>query len=344
MTTIYTTHPRYVEHTLSGHPEHSGRIQSVWETLNTSGLAARMTQIEATMAADEQILYVHTKEYLDLLNIIAIGHGLVMIGAGMDTYALPVSPEIARLAAGGVIQAVDEVLRGNAHNGLAAVRPPGHHAIPQRGMGFCLLGNIAMAARHAQYIHGVERILIVDFDVHHGNGTQDMFYDDDGVLFISTHQSPFYPGTGRINETGIGKGEGYTINVPLPAGQGDQNYALIFEQIIWPAAKRYKPQLILVSAGFDAHWTDPLASMRLSLTGYAHLTHELMQMADELCDGKIVFVMEGGYDLDALGHGMANVARALLRDDEISDPIGGRGGKEPDITPLIAKIQALHNL
>jgi len=204
MTTIYTTHPRYVEHTLSGHPEHSGRIQSVWETLNTSGLAARMTQIEATMATDEQILYVHTKEYLDLLNIIAIGHGLVMIGAGMDTYALPVSPEIARLAAGGVIQAVDEVLRGNAHNGLAVVRPPGHHAIPQRGMGFCLLGNIAMAARHAQYIHGVERILIVDFDVHHGNGTQDMFYDDDGVLFISTHQSPFYPGTGRINETGIG--------------------------------------------------------------------------------------------------------------------------------------------
>jgi acetoin utilization deacetylase AcuC-like enzyme len=342
MTTVYITHPRYIEHDFPGHPEHAGRIKAVWNTLERAGLATRMKAVEPGPASDEQILAVHTREYLDLLRQISLEDDPVRFDA--DTYALPESPEIARLSAGGVIRAVDEVLSGGADNGLAVVRPPGHHAIPTRGMGFCLLGNVAIAARHARRAYNLQRVLIVDFDVHHGNGTQDMFYDDDSVLFISTHQYPFYPGTGSLEETGAGRGTGYTINIPLPAGQGDRNYAAIFERVVWPAARRFQPELVLVSAGFDAHWTDPLALMRLTLTGYAHLTRELIGMAAELCSGRIVFVMEGGYDLETLGHGIRNIAHALLGDDEISDPLGGESQEEPDINPLLDRISRLHGI
>jgi acetoin utilization deacetylase AcuC-like enzyme len=211
-------------------------------------------------------------------------------------------------------------------------------------MGFCILGNIAIAARYAQRVHGIERVMIVDFDVHHGNGTQDMFYDDDTVLFVSTHQYPFYPGTGAVGETGHGQGKGYTVNIPLEAGHGDRSYAATYDQVVWPVAERFKPDLMLVSAGFDAHWSDPLAMMRLTLTGYAHLTHELIAMAKKLCGGKIVFVMEGGYDLETIGYGIRNIAHALLGDDEISDPLGAREGHEPDIAPLIRLLKQVHNI
>jgi len=218
--------------------------------------------------------------------------------------------------------------------------------MPSHGMGFCLLGNIAIGARYAQRAHNVSRVLIVDFDVHHGNGTEAMFYDDDTVLFISTHQSPFYPGTGALKDTGVGKGEGYTINIPMSAGHGDTSYARVFEQVVWPAARRFQPEIILVSAGFDAHWTDPLAQMRLSLTGYAHLAQELMRIAQELCGGKIVFVLEGGYHLDALSHGVLNIAHTLLGDAAISDPLGAPQSKrhEPDVEPLVEQLRLIHKL
>jgi acetoin utilization deacetylase AcuC-like enzyme len=338
---VFVTHPRYVEHDMSGHPEHAGRIRAVWKKLESCRLKARMKHIEPQPVTDEQIRAVHTDEYLAMLNWMS---GQSNIWFDADTYAVATSPEIARLSAGGVVTAVDEVLNGRADNALAAVRPPGHHALAGRGMGFCILGNVPIAVRHAQKVHGIERVMIVDFDVHHGNGTQDMFYDDDSVLFISTHQHPFYPGTGTLNETGAGKGEGYTINIPLSAGHGDKNYGLIFDQIVWAAARRFQPQLIMVSAGFDAHWTDPLAMMRLSLTGYAHLSHELVQMAEELCNGRIVFAMEGGYDLEALSCGICNIAHALLGDDEIVDPLGVRSGVEPDVMPLIHHLKQIHNL
>ena len=314
----------------------------MWQLMDKTGLASQMKQIKPQPVTDDQILSVHHPEYLDLLN--QLSHMDKGIRFDADTYAFPESPHSARLSAGGVCLAVDEVMTQNADNALAVVRPPGHHAIPPRAMGFCLLGNIAIAARHAQQAHNIERVMIVDFDVHHGNGTQDMFYDDDSVLFISTHQSPFYPGTGAINEIGSGEGKGYTINIPLNAGHGDKNYARIFQQIIWLAARRFKPELILVSAGFDAHWVDPLALMALSLTGYAYITRELIRMADELCEGKIVFVMEGGYDLQALSYGMKNIAHALLRQDEISDPLGLHEETEPDVATLIDRVQKLHNL
>jgi acetoin utilization deacetylase AcuC-like enzyme len=342
MTTVYVTHPRYIEHEMPGHPEHPGRIQAIWQELDASGLAARMKCVAPDMVDDEQILAVHTPQYLDILKEISQRTSGVLFDS--DTYAFPESPDIARLSAGGVVRAVDEVLSGEADNGLAVVRPPGHHALPQRGMGFCLLGNIAIAAHHALNVHGLDRVLIVDYDVHHGNGTQDMFYDDNRVLYISTHQSPYYPGSGSIEEIGTGSGRGFTVNIPLPAGCGDQNYARVYEEIVWPVAGRFDPQLILVSAGFDVHWVDPLASMALSLAGYAHLNRQLMQMAEQLCGGRIVFVTEGGYDLDALAHGVRNIAHALLRDDEFSDPLGTKTAREPNIDSLIQRLRDTHNI
>lgn len=343
MTTIYTTHPRYVEHDYPGHPEHAGRIRAVWQRLDENGLSARMNKVEAQPVTDAQILSVHTKDYLELLKQLNLLDTTRLLD--LNTYAGPGVLDIARLSAGGVVDAVDAVMRGAADNGLAAVRPPGHHAIADYGLGFCILGNIAIAARHAQQNYGIERVLIVDYDVHHGNGTEAMFYDDPSILFISTHQYPLYPGTGALTDIGTGAGTGYTINLPLPAYCGDANYAHIFDEIVWKAAERFQPQLVLVSAGFDAHWTDPLASMKLTLDGYAHLSSELIRMAERYCAGKIVFVMEGGYDLDGLSYGMANLARLLLGEAPV-DPLGAPPNPrpEPDISGLLNTVKRLHGL
>ncbi len=345
MTTAYITHQRYTEHHLAGHAEHAGRIRAVWSEMDKAGLSERMHKIEATAIADEWILKVHTQKYLELLYWVEQHPPKGVHHLDPDTYAGATAFEIARLSAGGVVQAVEEVLSGRANNALAAVRPPGHHAMPDHAMGFCLLGNVPIATRYAQEKFGIEKIMIVDYDVHHGNGTEAMLYDDPTTLFISSHQYPFYPGTGAITDTGTGKGKGFTINIPLAGGHGDKSYAAFYEQIIWPAAQRFQPELIIVSAGFDSHWLDPIAGMRLSLTGYDHLTRELMKMADELCGGKIVFAMEGGYNLDALSHGVANVARALLGDNSVSDPLGPpKDSREPDIEPIIRQLKGIHLL
>lgn len=345
MTTAYVTHPRYTEHHLAGHPEHAGRIRAVWKTLEDNGLTQRLQTLEATPVEEQWIKTVHTDNYLRVLRWIDDSKQ-TRIHLDPDTYAGPTGYEVARLSAGGVVLAVDQVLSGKAQNGLAAVRPPGHHAMPDHAMGFCLLGNVPIAVRYAQQTYGLQRVLIVDYDVHHGNGTEAMFYDDDSVLFISSHQAPFYPGTGAIHDTGEGKGQGYTLNIPLAAGHGDASFAAFYESIIWPAARRFQPELIIVSAGFDSHWTDPIAGMRLSLKGYAHISKELIRMADELCGGKIVFAMEGGYNLEALGNGMANVAYALLGEDTVLDPLGppSDGRPEPDIRSLISGIKQVHGL
>jgi acetoin utilization deacetylase AcuC-like enzyme len=344
MTTIYVTHPRYTEHDMPGHVERADRVRAVWKWLDEAGLTARMQAVEATPADLEILRAVHTPAYLELLKQTAAYDRLVRLDA--DTYVTPTSYEIALLAAGGVVDAVRTVVTGEADNGLAAVRPPGHHTMPDRAMGFCLIGNIAAAARYAQQAHHIERVLIVDYDVHHGNGTEAMFYPDPSVLFISIHQWPLYPGTGAVTDTGSGPGKGYTINIPVSAGSGDASYKLIFEQVIWPAAVRFEPELILVSVGHDAHWLDPLAGIELTLTGYAQLAREMMLMAKQLCGGKIVFVMEGGYDLDVLSYGMVNIAHALLGDEETVDPLGQPpgGAHEPDIAPLIERVQRIHNL
>lgn len=346
MTTAYVTHSRYPEHDLPGHPEHAGRIRVVWERLDSLGLSSRMLRLDASMLDEDLILSVHTADYLKVLRWVDETQQRVYLSP--DTYALPTSYAVARLSAGGVVMAVDMVLSGRAANGLAAVRPPGHHAMPGRAMGFCLLGNIAIAARYAQQQYGLRRVMIVDYDVHHGNGTQAMFYDDASVLFISSHQYQylFFPGSGAITETGHSAGTGFTINMPLAAGHGDASYARLFEQVVWPAARRFEPELILVSAGFDAHWSDPLAGMRLSLSGYAHLSRELIRMAHQFCGGKVVFVLEGGYNLDALGFGIGNLAAALLGDDSVNDPMGRPTplSREADVEPLVERLRQIHGL
>jgi len=344
MTTAYVTHQRYIEHDLPSHPEHSGRIEAIWAQFQSAGLLDRLSCLTPSPVTDEQILSIHTQRVLDRL--ISVSQQNERVPLEQDTYALPVSLDIARLSAGGVVKAIDAIMTNKADNAITAVRPPGHHATPDRSMGFCLINNIAIGARYAQQQYDVKKVLIFDYDVHHGNGTQDIFYEDDSVMFISIHQSPLYPGTGRLNERGNLKGMGYTLNIPINGGYTDDAYKVIVDEIVWKAVERFAPDLMLISAGFDAHWVDPLANARLTLSGYDMLARECMQMADKVCDGKIAFVMEGGYDLQALSHGWRNIAHALLGDDELSDPYGDAPSSLPvdDIYAEIDPIRRLHEL
>jgi acetoin utilization deacetylase AcuC-like enzyme len=262
----------------------------------------------------------------------------------MDTYVSPRSFEAALMAAGGVIRAAEGVLSGEIANAFALVRPPGHHATPGRAMGFCLFNNVALAARAALTEDGIERVFIADFDVHHGNGTQDVFADDPHVFYFSTHQYPYYPGTGAMRDVGRNAGAGTVLNVPLPTRVGDQGYAQVFGQLVWPLAERFDPDLILVSAGYDGHWNDPLAHMNLSLAGYAHMQRELVKMADRWCEGRIVFTLEGGYQLDALAYGVSNAFYALLGDDTVIDPMGPSPRSERSLGKLIQDLRELHHL
>ncbi|WP_163753590.1 histone deacetylase family protein [Mycobacterium botniense] len=341
--TVYATHPRYTDHDFRGHPENADRIRAVWRGLDESGLSARMQSLQPEPVDTGAILAVHSAEYLDMLGRVSALDRITFLDA--DTYVGPDALTIARLSAGGVVGAVDAVLTGRADNGLAAIRPPGHHAVADRGMGFCLLGNVAIAARHAQTHHDVDRVLIIDYDVHHGNGTEAMFYEDPSVLYISVHQQPLYPGTGAATDIGAGPGAGYTLNIPLPPASGDTGYATVFDRIVSVAAERFGPQLILVSLGFDAYWADPLAGMQLTLSGYSHLAAEVMRIAQRCCAGRVVFALEGGYHPDALRDGVSNVARILLGEPP-TDPLGPppRPRPEPDISAVVSTIQSLHRL
>ncbi len=340
MSTGYVFHPIYLEHNDPGHSERKERLQSIMRSLESSGTLARLTSIEATPLDLELLSTMHDPNYIKRVEMVAeSGWGML----DPDTYVNARSYEAALMAAGGLINAVEAVLLGQVDNGFALVRPPGHHALRDRGMGFCLFNNVALAAQYAIEQHGLPRILIVDFDVHHGNGTQDAFYERDDVLYFSTHQYPHYPGTGHWREKGQGRGEGYTVNVPLPEGVGDEGYTQAFEEILLPLAHRYNPDLILVSAGYDAHWVDPLASMRLSTTGFHHLTTILVSLAEELCQGRLVLTLEGGYDLDALSHSVLATFAALKR-EEAEDPLGPAPGRAPFIDDLLQNVKEVHHL
>jgi acetoin utilization deacetylase AcuC-like enzyme len=290
----------------------------------------------------DAILRVHTPAYVERLELITKRGGGHL---DADTYVIGDTYEAALRAAGGLTNLVDAVMRRQADNGLALVRPPGHHALAYNGMGFCIFANVAVAARWAQHQHGVQRVLIVDFDVHHGNGTQDTFYEDPSVLFVSTHQFPYYPGTGAATEMGVEGGYGTTVNIPFPPHVGDQGYLDAFQKVLAPLARQFKPELILLSAGFDAHWMDPLASMGLSITGYMALVHELMALADELCGGRLVCVLEGGYNLQVLSHSVLNTFRLLLDPTaEPNDPFGPPPAQERDASSLLGRIRTLHGI
>jgi len=340
MTTGYVFHPLYLEHNIPGHPERRERLQRIMQSLESSGTLARLTSIEATPLDQELLSTMHDPDYINMVEMVAAS------GGGMldpDTYVNAHSYEAALMAAGGLINAVEAVLKGQVDNAFALVRPPGHHALRDRGMGFCLFNNVALAAQYAMEKHGLSRILIADFDVHHGNGTQDAFYERDDVLYFSTHQYPHYPGTGHWKEKGQGRGEGYTVNVPLPCGVGDEGYAQVFEEILLPLARRYNPELILVSAGYDAHWADPLAGMRLSTAGFHGLTTTLVSLAEELCRGRLVLTLEGGYDLSALSHSVLATFAALRR-EQAQDPLGPAPGRSPSIDDLLQNVKGIHHL
>lgn len=273
-------------------------MEFITEALDAAGLTARLLRVEPRPASEDELAAVHAREYLQRARQeIERGHRSLSTG---DTDVSPRSWQVAIRAAGGVLNALDRVLHGHAKNAFCGVRPPGHHATPTRGMGFCIVNHIAVAARYAQKRYGAERVLIADWDVHHGNGTQDIFYGDDTVLFFSTHQAPWYPGTGAADERGEGKGIGATINRPLPAGAGRSEIYGAFRESMLPAADKFKPDLVLISAGFDSRADDPLGRFRLTDDDFRDLTRLMMDLADTHCGGRLVSVLEGGYNLTGL--------------------------------------------
>ncbi|NGZ95298.1 MAG: histone deacetylase [Nitrospira sp. WS110] len=304
-------HPAYLEHDMgTGHPESPNRLRAIMQRLEQSGTAARLARIEPRPAEDEWITQVHTPGYVAALNRAAPATGRVSLDP--DTSMSPGSLTAAYLAAGGALAAVDAIMEGQVNHVFCAVRPPGHHAEAGRAMGFCLLNNVAIAARYIQKKYGLTRVLIVDWDVHHGNGTQHSFEDDPSVLFFSTHQYPHYPGTGRGSERGKGAGEGFTINVPMEAGEGDDDYRAVFQKVLVAAADDFKPEFVIISAGFDAHTDDPLASMGLTEAGYAELTEIVAGIAKRHANGRILSSLEGGYNLTALAASVEAHVKALL--------------------------------
>jgi acetoin utilization deacetylase AcuC-like enzyme len=297
---------RYLRHGGEfSHPETPQRLVSIYEMLENPDMAWKYNGIDARYATREELERVHRPHYIDFIARTA-GETMTMLDA--DTIATADTYDTARLAAGGVMNAIDSVVSGETDNAFALVRPPGHHAQASEAAGFCIFNNIAIGARHALARQGMERVLIVDWDLHHGNGTQDIFYEDRQVLYCSTHQSPAYPGTGGLHETGKGVGLGYTINVPLHPGADDAFYVRVFREIICPVARMFRPQVILVSAGFDIYIGDPLGEMKVTPEGFACLTRVLLNLADECCDGRLVLVLEGGYNVQ----GLAKSVRAVL--------------------------------
>lgn len=293
------------------HPEAPGRIVSIIEALTSSGLDAQSNPIAAREATDAEVTLVHTEGYLKKVLTEIDGSGGGQLSTGDTAYGAQ-SLRVARAAAGGLLNAVDGVIAGTFANAFCAVRPPGHHATADRGMGFCIFNNAAIAARYAQKKHGLERVVIIDWDVHHGNGTQDIFYEDDSVFYFSTHQSPWYPGTGAKDETGAGKGLGTTLNVPLPAGSGMDEIGAAFHGAFTKKMTEFKPDLVIISAGFDSRLDDPLGQFTLTDDDFAALTRVLLDIADTHAKGRLVSVLEGGYHQAGLASAVKSHLGALM--------------------------------
>ena len=310
--TGFIYHELYLAHdTGSGHPERPDRLKAITQHLEHTTLSTQLQHSLIDPAAEKWILKVHSSRHWKFVKE-SCARGIEVLDQG-DTHVCPRSYEVALLAAGGVLAGVDAVMSGLLRNAFCAVRPPGHHAESNAVMGFCLFNNVAIAARYAQEKYGVEKVAIIDWDVHHGNGTQEIFYEDPSVFYVSTHQYPFYPGTGARDERGSGKGEGYTLNCPMLAESGEKEYMEAFTREILPALERYKPDLLLVSAGFDAHKDDPLANINLTEESFAKLTTLMLEVAEKCCSGRIVSVLEGGYNLQALAKSVEVHLRELMR-------------------------------
>jgi len=334
--------PIYLEHDTGHHPENAIRLQAVTGHLEESGLMARLRSVAARDATVDELAYIHESDYIDSVRW-AAGRGGVWLDA--DTFVSPRSYDAALRAAGGGLAAVDAVLAGEVESAFCLVRPPGHHAMPARAMGFCLFNNIAIAVEYARRSHGLRRVAVVDFDVHHGNGTQAAFYADPDVLYFSTHEYPFYPGTGHWREMGQGAGLGTTINVPLPAGTGDGIFAHIWKDLLTPALRRFEPQMLLASAGYDGHFADPLAGMALSCASFGEQVAGLRDLARELCGGRLLLTLEGGYDFTALAWSIGASLEVLLDEQPTPDPLGRRDSPPPvGIDDLLSVIAGTHGL
>lgn len=288
---------KYLKHETGNHPESAQRLTAIYTYLKTKGVHKSIKKIKPQPAPLDVIQYIHTQSYIDRVESISTYGGGML---DLDTVVSPETYDTALLAAGGMLVAVDAVINRTVKNAFCLVRPPGHHALPERGMGFCIFNNIAIAARYIQKKYSLQKIAIIDWDVHHGNGTQFAFYSDPSVYYFSTHQFPHYPGTGNSGETGSNEGIGFTMNVPLLPGADIQVFEEAFEKRIIPAIKEFNPDFILISSGFDAHADDPLAQLYLQTEDYYLLTKLLVSCAQDICNGRIVSTLEGGYNLDAL--------------------------------------------
>jgi acetoin utilization deacetylase AcuC-like enzyme len=334
--------PACQNHRTGEHVENGDRMTAIREAIARNGLAAHLCQPVVEPADVAEVESVHDPAYVERIRTIADRGGGMLTA---DTVISPGSYRAALAAAGCTVQAVDAVMAGHHRSAFALVRPPGHHASSRRGMGFCLFNNIAIAARHAIVSHSLERVLIVDFDAHHGNGTQELFYDSSQVMYFSSHLYPYYfPGTGALHEIGRGPGTGYTANVPVPAETGDAGFRRIYEEVLVALARRYSPQLVLVSAGYDVHWADPITDLGASITGISHIVAIIKAIADDLCLGRLVLTLEGGYDLTALA-GAATATLQVLLGLPVVDPLGPPyHGRDIDVSDVVARVKQVHSL
>ena len=335
--------PIYLDHDTGDHVENSRRLAEAISYLEETGIKEKLTCLPPRPALLEELEMIHTPEYISHVKSKAEKGGGWL---DPETVVSPKSYEAALYAVGGLLVAVEAVMKDEVDNAFAIVRPPGHHAISDRAMGFCIFNNVAVAAKLALNKFSLNRVLIVDFDVHHGNGTQDAFYTDPKILYFSTHQYPFYPGTGWMDEIGSGEGKGATVNFPMAAGWGDEEYLRASEEVLVPLARRFQPQLILVSAGFDAHWADELAMMRVSIKGFAQMVMILKELAAELCQGRLVFTLEGGYNLQVIASSIKAVFDLLLGNSEIDDPLGeaSMARKPEGFDERIDTIKGIHHI
>jgi len=326
-------HDSYKEHLADyPHVESPQRLQVIYDMVDGSDMAEKLVTIPPRPATHEELAWIHSESHIKR---VAATDGKPHASLDPDTQTTPQSYNAAKLAAGGLFCLIDGIFDGTVQNGFALVRPPGHHAERDRAMGFCLFNNVALGARYAMETYGVKRVLIVDWDLHHGNATQNSFYSDPSVLYFSTHQFPHYPGSGNLTEIGRGEGEGFTVNVPLWPGHGDREFFQIFKQVLAPIATAYKPELILVSAGFDTYVDDPLGGMSVTPKGYAALTRVMMDLAETCCSGRLAIALEGGYHLGGLRESVKAVLKELLQESMLTQ--GDMEALEQGSTPPIVK-------
>lgn len=340
------SHPLFLEHDWPGHREGAYRLRAILDQIEKDGLLDRLIAHPVRPATETELRRGHTEGHLLEVRVASDGEPGYFNYGTQDNYINHATWNAARHAVGGLIDLCGAVARRELDAGFALVRPPGHHAEPSRAMGFCFVSNIALAAKALQ-AQGIKRLAILDFDIHHGNGTQAVVGHDPDVLFLDFHQSNLFPaGSGLIDEIGEGRAHGTIVNAPVPPYVDDAGLMAVYEQVFEPVMTRFKPEVLLVSAGYDGHWRDPLSRQNMTLKGFSELSRRLMAFADRHCEGRVVFTLEGGYDGEMLGHAVANSLRVLLGDDALIDPIGPSTEGQPraDIAPLIQKLRKIHGL